>query len=237
MRSVHAVAVLLAVGSAAVAEELKDITLPTRYGISPSGDLYPQGTPKEALASAAKLVEKGRYAYLLAHVVDPAFVDARVAERARAVTPAVEKRLTGVREDQKRNLRADTPPEDVVPLDPAGFANKVRAEAEKQAFTDLVRAMQENLAEFPENVQQLLTVNRTGAIAESGPTATAETKDLPNKKVFLKQLPVAALKESRILVDGKPATRQDPTTVQRWFLEDRQQEVKAKDGDKPKGDK
>lgn len=229
MRSVLAVAVLAAVGSAAVGEELKDITLPTRYGISPSGDLYPQGTPKEALATAAKLVEKGRYAYLLAHVVDPAFVDAQVAARARAVTPTVEKRLTGVREGQKRNLRADTPPEDVMPADPVAFADKVRAEAEKLAFADLVKAMQENLAEFPEHVQQLVVVNRDGAIAESGPAATAEAKGLPNKKVFLKQLPVSALKESRVLVDGKPTTRQDPTTVQRWFVEDRQQEVKAKD--------
>lgn len=236
MRSVLAVAVLAAVGSAAMAEELKDITLPTRYGISPSGDLYPQGTPKEALATAAKLVEKGRYAYLLAHVVDPAFVDAQVAARARAITPAVEKRLTSAREDQKRNLRADTPPEDVVPADPAGFADKVRAEAEKQAFADLVKAMQENLAEFPENVQQLLAVNGANTddtLKASGTAATAEAKGVSNKKVFLKQLPVAALKESRVLVDNKPTTRQDPTTVQRWFLEDRQQEVKAKEVKEP----
>ena len=45
-------------------------------------------------------------------------------------------------------------------VDPAGFADKVRVEAEKQAFADLVRAMQNNLAEFPENVAQLAAIDR-----------------------------------------------------------------------------
>ena len=76
MRSVFTLAVLAAAGSVGVAEELKNITLPTRYGISPNPEFYPQGTPKEALTTAAALMEKGRYAYLLAHVMDPAFVDA-----------------------------------------------------------------------------------------------------------------------------------------------------------------
>ena len=236
MRSVLAVAVLAAVGVAATAEELKDITLPPRYGISPNVEFYPQGTPKEALTTAAKLVEKQRYAYLLAHVIDPAVVDAQVAARVRQLTPAVEKRLAEIRADQKRNLRADTAPEDVVPADPAGFATKVQAEAEKQAFADLVRALSEHLAEFPENVSQLAALDRANTedtVKANGATATAESKDVANKKVFLKQLPVAATKASKVVVDNKPATRYDPTTVQRWFLEDRQVEVEAK----PKAEK
>lgn len=236
MRSVLAVAVLAGVGAVAIAEELKDITLPSRYGISPNADFYPQGTPKEALTTAAKLIEKQRYAYLLAHVIDPAVVDAQVAARVRHLTPAVEKRLAEIRADQKRNLRADTPPEDVIPLDPAGFAEKVRAEAEKQAFADLVRAMGENLAEFPENVAQLVAIdqaNTEDTLKANGTNATAEAKGVPNKKVFLKQLPVAATKASKVVVDNKPVTRQDPTTVQRWYLEDRQIEVETK----PKAEK
>lgn len=236
MRSVLAVVVLMAVGSVAVAEELKDITLPSRYGISPNAEFYPQGTPKEALATAAKLVEKQRYAYLLAHVIDPQVVDAQVASRVQQLTPAVEKRLAEIRADQKRNLRAETLQDDVIPADPVGFATKVRAEAEKQAFADLVKAMQENLAEFPENVAQLSAIDRANTeetLKANGAAATAEAKEVANKKVFLKQLPIVATKESRVLVENKPATRYDPTTVQRWYLEDRQVEVEAK----PKAEK
>lgn len=233
MRSVLTLAVLAAVGSAAVAEELKDVILPSRYGIAPAPEFYPQGTPAEALATAAKLMEKQRYSYLLAHVVDPAVVDAQVAARVQQLTPAVEKRLAEIRADQKRNLRADTPPEDVIPADPVGFADKVRAVAEKQAFADLVKALQEHLAEFPENVTQLGAISREGMIAENGPAATAEVKSVPGKKVLLRQLGVNALKESRVVVDEKPTTRRDPITVQRWFVEDRQQAAEAK----PKADK
>jgi hypothetical protein len=228
MRSVLTLAVLAAVGSAAVAEDLKDIILPSRYGIAPAPEFYPQGTPTEVLATAAKLMEKQRYSYLLAHVVDPAVVDAQVAARVQQLTPGVEKRLAEMRADQRRNLRADTPPEDVIPADPAGFADKVRAVAERQAFGDLVKALQDHLTEFPENVTQLGAISREGMIAENGAAATAEVKGVPGKKVLLKQLSVSAVKESRVVVDNKPVTRQDPTTVQRWFVEDRQQEVEAK---------
>lgn len=233
MRSVWTLAVLAAVGSAAVAEDLKDIILPSRYGVAPAPEFYPQGTPKEALATAAKLIEKQRYAYLLAHVVDPATVDAQVAARVQQLTAGVEKRLADIRADQKRNLRADTPPDDVIPADPAGFAEKVRATAEKQAFNDLVKALQDHLGEFPENVTQLVAISRDGMIAESGATATAEAKGVPGKKAYLKQMGVAAIKESRVVVDNKPATRRDPTTVPRWFVEDRQQDAEAK----PKAEK
>ncbi|MCU0703850.1 MAG: hypothetical protein MUF18_07715 [Fimbriiglobus sp.] len=235
MRSILAVAVLAAAGAAASAEELKDITLPTRYGITPSPEFYPQGTAKETLATAAKLIEKGRYAYILAYVIDPAFVDAQVAARARQLTPAVEKRLGERRAEQRRGLTADTRPEDVVPTDPVGFAEKVQAEAERLAFDGLVKALQENLAEFPENVTQLAAISRDGVIAESGPAATAEAKAVPNKKVFLKQLDVVASKESRVVIEGRLTTRQDPTTIQRWFLEDRQADTEK--ADKPKVEK
>jgi hypothetical protein len=232
MRIVFTLAVLVAVGSTARAEELKGITIQPRYGVEASPEFYPQGTPKEALATAARLLEKQRYSYLLAHVIDPAFVEGEVATRARALEPAVEKQLSAVRAEQKRNLSSDTPPERVLAADPATFAQQVRAEAERQAFAELVKAMQDNLGEFPEHVAQLLAVARDGTVNENGPTATAEAKGVPGKKVFLKQGPVAALKEVKVVVNNLPATRLDPATVQRWFVEDRQQ-----DAPKPKAEK
>lgn len=49
-----------------------------RYGIAPDLGTYPQGTPKEALASALKAIDAKRFDYLVAQLAAPAFVDDRV---------------------------------------------------------------------------------------------------------------------------------------------------------------
>jgi hypothetical protein len=49
-----------------------------RYGIAPDLKTYPQGAPKEALASALKAADAGRFDYLAAQLADPEWVDGRV---------------------------------------------------------------------------------------------------------------------------------------------------------------
>jgi hypothetical protein len=49
-----------------------------RYGIALDSKTFPQGTPKEALASVIAAIEKKKLDYLVAHLADPAFVDDRV---------------------------------------------------------------------------------------------------------------------------------------------------------------
>lgn len=49
-----------------------------RYGVEISPEVFPQKTPKECLASVLKAIEGKRLDYLLAHLIDPMFVDARV---------------------------------------------------------------------------------------------------------------------------------------------------------------
>jgi hypothetical protein len=51
---------------------------PRRYGIEANLRDYPQETPKEALASVLRAIERGRINFLLAYLADPAFVDNRV---------------------------------------------------------------------------------------------------------------------------------------------------------------
>ena len=53
---------------------------PKRYGVEADLRDYPQETPKETLASVLRAIDKGRISYLLAHLVDPAFVDQRVKQ-------------------------------------------------------------------------------------------------------------------------------------------------------------
>jgi hypothetical protein len=49
-----------------------------RYGVAPDLRSYPQGTPKETLASVLKCADLKRFDYLLAQLADPDWVEARV---------------------------------------------------------------------------------------------------------------------------------------------------------------
>jgi hypothetical protein len=49
-----------------------------RYGVDADYDAYPQKIAKACLESVLKAIERGQIDYLLAHLVDPQFVDSRV---------------------------------------------------------------------------------------------------------------------------------------------------------------
>ena len=49
-----------------------------RYGVETDLKAYPQGTPKETLASVLKAADAGRFDYLAAQLADPRFIDDRV---------------------------------------------------------------------------------------------------------------------------------------------------------------
>jgi hypothetical protein len=82
----RATALILAVvmGSAAVAQDQPAPPpvklLITHYGVKLDTDTYPQKTPKDTLASVIRAIQAKRSDYLLAQLVDPAFVDQRVQD-------------------------------------------------------------------------------------------------------------------------------------------------------------
>lgn len=214
MRTVSAV--LVALVGAAVGSGQDDPRVArkpvVRYGVTENFDFYPQGTAKDAVATAARVLENKRYEYLVAHLLDPAAVDAKVAERADALTPEVEKELAAVREEQQRAPQRFTRDERL-PLLPDEFAQRVRAEAEGRAFRGLVRAVPDTLAEAPENVRLLAKFARDGVLTEGTGGATVTLKTLPGKQLYLKQV------------------------GNRWHVEDRQREADKPAADTPKADK
>ncbi len=72
-----AVGLLLALVTAAAPQGAAP---PKRHGVEADLKAYPQGEPREALASVLKAVENKRVDYLLAHLADPDFVDRRVKD-------------------------------------------------------------------------------------------------------------------------------------------------------------
>jgi hypothetical protein len=172
---------------------------PSRYGITAATDFYPQADAKQALASVVKAIQNKRYEYLAAHLLDPEFVDAKVAERAAKYDAEAEKMISAKRAEQLRNP-SSSGGVDIIPTTPAEFAQRVKQEATKLAFDSLIRSMSENLAESPENSQLLAKFLRDGMPTEAGAGATFTLKDLPNKQVYLKKV------------------------NDRWYLEDKQQD-------------
>jgi len=51
-----------------------------RFDIESKLDVYPQDTPEKTLKSVVQALEKGEYAYVLAHLADPGFVDAMLKQ-------------------------------------------------------------------------------------------------------------------------------------------------------------
>ena len=196
MRKTLTAAVVLGAGWLAGAQE-PPAAVP-RYGVPPNLDAYPQATPKDALASAVRAAERGRYEYLAAHLIDPRVIDARVADRARALEAAADRDLRAARQAQRDNPVA-VAREERIPDDPARFAEAVRAEAARRAFRLVVRDMSATLTENPDHLRQLQRYLRAGAFVDAGEASSVTLPDVKGQGVFLRR------------ADG------------RWFIEDRRE--------------
>jgi len=64
-----------------------ELKLSRRYGFEYNAEAYPQKTPQELLKSILRALDFKRVDYLMAHLADPVFVDAQVAEYKKFVNP------------------------------------------------------------------------------------------------------------------------------------------------------
>src|SRR5262245_33694702 len=73
----------LLTGTVALAQDPGAKEPDPRFGIAPKLKVYPQATPKQALKSAITAIQNGDTPYLVAHLLDPGFVDLRLSDRAK----------------------------------------------------------------------------------------------------------------------------------------------------------
>jgi hypothetical protein len=78
MRGVFVFLAAVAAGGVAEAQSDKAPEAGPRYGFAADLKTYPQGTPREALASVLQAVDARRFDYVAAQLADPAFIDDRV---------------------------------------------------------------------------------------------------------------------------------------------------------------
>ena len=216
MRPALGLTALLVTTALAAAQErpVAPDEVPPRYGLPYKPKAYPQATPKQALQSVITAADGGDVNYLVAHLLDPVFVDARVEDRAKQVEPEVGARLSAVRDAQLKSASL-VPAEARVPVDPALFRARVAADARAQAFAHVVRGVQAKMADDPEAMKDLRRFNSAGTFPDAGATDVVAKVGLPDVKdraVFMKKI------------------------GDRWYVENRQADEKLPEA-KPAGPK
>src|SRR5262245_57298580 len=175
-----AFAVVLVFGAAALVhaqpkEPPKDV-LPKepepRFGVNPRAKAYPQSTPKEALKSLLLAAEKADYAYIVAQMLDPKFVDPAIVERAKTFEATAEAELTQLREFQRANPN-NIADEDRIPQNPQAFRTLVAQKAIERGFKQLVRDIEQKLTDDPQVLKDFRKIARDGTFADSDPVPSA----------------------------------------------------------------
>lgn len=163
---------------------------------------FGQSTPKDALDSAIRLIDRGRLDYLAAHLLDPAFVNAKVAERALRIEGDVEREYRRLRDIQRQD--PSLPGDARLPDDPKLFEQRVRTEATLRGFRQMLADIRTTLAENPDHLNDLRRFLRRGQLLDAGDTASFTLKDVKDRTIYLKR------------------------TAAGWHLEDRMHEVLEK---------
>ena len=176
---------------------------PDRYGVRAEVLLYPQDTSRQAVATLAALIERKKFEYLTAQVLDPAVVDARVAQRASAFYPAVEKQLDTLRARQ-RQQPAGVDPIDRVPDDARRFSEMAQEQANALAFKEVAKDVKSHLGEYPEHLAYFRKLAKDGEFADSGTESVASLKTDLERKLFLKKDGARWVVEDRKATDTVP---------------------------------
>ncbi|MBA4067385.1 MAG: hypothetical protein C0501_27485 [Isosphaera sp.] len=192
MRTVFSLALLAGAASLSAGRQPpKDPEVPRdpepRYGLGAKPKTYPQDTAKKALGSALEAAAKADLVYLVAHLLDPGFVDARVADRAKGFEPGVEAELARVRDFQLKNPDR-VEPEDRLPVDRAGFAALVAARSRERAFKQLVRDVEAKFQDDPQALRDLRKLYRDGAVADTADGAKLTHPDVKDRALFFRKV-------------------------------------------------
>ncbi len=205
MRPVLALAGLVMMTTLAESQPMPKDPNPPRFGRPDRPKEYPQATPKQTLESVIAAANQGDFNYLVAHLLDPAFVDARLASRTSQYLPAVESELSKLRSFQLQFPETVTPA-NKIPEKADEFRTRVSEEAAKRAFTQLVRDVQFKLTDDPEVVKDLRLFNRQGSFPDANAADTTVKvghADIRDRAVYFKKI------------------------GDRWYIENRQTDEKA----------
>jgi hypothetical protein len=175
-----------------------------RFGLPPKLKIYPQATAKKVLESAIEACEKGDYAYLLAHLLDPKFVDLRITDRAKQFEVPVEVELIRLRDYQYANPDKFAPSERL-PIDKSAFLDLIVAQSRERAFKQLVRDIAEKMRDDPQSLKDMKKIFNDGTFTDEGNVTKAVHITVKDRALYFKKI------------------------GDHWFLENRQEEEPRKE--------
>ena len=190
----------------------KDMAIPVRYGLPYREKTFPQRTPKQTLESVVQAVEKADVSYLVSNLLDPTFVDARLAERARQLEPVVETELIQLRQFQKQNSDRVNP-EARIPDDPVKLRAMVAERSRDRAFRQLVRDVQDKFIDDPESMKDLRRFLRQGTFPPEGgadTTARVGLSGVTDRAIYFRKIGERWFIENRQVEDGKAPEPKPP---------------------------
>jgi hypothetical protein len=175
-----------------------------RFGVPAKVKTYPQSTAKKALESAIEACDKGDYAYLLAHLLDPGFVEIRVTDRAKQYEAPLEVEMTRLRDYQYANPDRFKI-EDRLPLEKKEFQAALIGRSREKAFKQLVRDVEQKMRDDPQALKDMKKILRAGTFSDEGAGAKATNPAVKDSALYFKKI------------------------GDRWFLENRQADETRKE--------
>ena len=189
MRPVLVAAAALVLAGAAAAQP---DPVPARFDVIHNPDAYPQDTPQRVLTSVLEAIGRDRYDYVVAHLLDPAFVDARLL-----ATQAYFERAAA---DQLAGTVAATS------LSPAALEARVRTLGLRLNVQDLANRIRHKLADEPDHLRDLRRFARDGQFNAAGEAATAALPDVKDRALYFKKVGDRWFLENR--KEDRPAARE-----------------------------
>ncbi|MGL6074147.1 MAG: hypothetical protein ACRC8S_08300 [Fimbriiglobus sp.] len=174
---------LLLIGTVVLAQEPRGPV--EKFGIKSSPDIYTQKTVAESLGSVIRTIEKDKFEYLAAHLLDPKFVETKINERIPQLEPAVERELRLTRDSQ---IQAGLPARERLPSDAKEFAAAVLAETKLRAFKLLARDIRTHYTENPDLLKSLKKYQRIGVVVEAGETGNVTLKEVKDIQLNFKRV-------------------------------------------------
>jgi hypothetical protein len=161
-----------------VAQDTEARQFDRRYNIEYNPVAYPHKTPQEGLKAIVKAIDAGAYEYMLAHLVDPKFVDTRVAEYFTLMFP---KELLR-KEDETIALTEDLLTRKRLEI------GKERRLFERQvlSFSRLVKETRKHFSEDPVLLRELRQMARDGEWDADETKGICSLKGVTTRKAFFK---------------------------------------------------
>jgi hypothetical protein len=148
--------------------------VPPRFDVIYNPDLYAQDTPQASLKSVLEAISRDRYDYVLAHVIDPAYVDARLATTQAYFERVAVEQIGATSAGQI--------------LRDAALQARTRELGTRMNFRDLAGQMRRKIADEPDSLRDLKRMARDGLFQTSGDDATATLKDVKDRALYFKKI-------------------------------------------------